>query len=589
MLTRRTPETLASGMFSPTKMSQATPSYLYSGLDSETRELQADLESLGGGNSRSANLGLHIIIDDIRGRRKSKILWQLDNFVGLRDPQMGDAAASTSMNYFSATSCHTVSELLSSSSSNVGNATRVKAIHEDLADWVLSGFNACLIGYGVRGSGKTLTLFGPKEHSSRFPKSLIRKTLEYLYAATAECDAIIGLSCWALKRNSIIDLCDDKDKSSGSHQTPRSANKLAIIECRDIKTALKVLHTSRARCVGAEAVESSQYLSDSERSHFFCRVTLFQPNSGGEPLRPGSRMGLVSHIHFVDLIGTTSIEERNFEKLSELDRECRREVALQHAAFIRVLQQMRTVSNKAVSETGVISKSPLQITSARDSKLTMMLAPLIQGNVKTSILLFMKDEESQYKHCKSALSSMKDINEIVSACYIPSQRVDKLSLEMRHPDRVLTPRPHYYGSIQKHWNDHAQPDTFRLSGAPLIELLDFQESTFDQRFHGYGAETVSPKEKVTSGYRTDDTNPNTDRVMDEFHELMESIQTTFGEDIALSTGGRLSAHRTENESVYSQDSTENCENDGKKSSFPPTEEPTLLSLAAEPMEVRIKL
>mgnify|MGYP001334539720 CR=1 FL=1 len=143
-----------------------TPSFLYSGLDQRTRSLQADLDELGGGDSRTANVDLHIVIDDIKGRRKSKILWQLDNFVGLRDPQMtSEASVSANMNYYSATTCQTISEVLSSDGNNCndssssgsqrGRGRPSKPLHVDIADWSLSGYNNCIISYGARGSGKT--------------------------------------------------------------------------------------------------------------------------------------------------------------------------------------------------------------------------------------------------------------------------------------------------------------------------------------------------------------------------------------------------------------------------------------------------
>ena len=109
------------------------PSFLYSGLDSRTMELQSELETLGGGDTRTAPMETNVIIDDLRGRTKSKILWQLDDFIGLRDPLAADTSTATSMNYFRVNSSQTISELLS-----IDNK---QPMHQEIAEWVLDGFN----------------------------------------------------------------------------------------------------------------------------------------------------------------------------------------------------------------------------------------------------------------------------------------------------------------------------------------------------------------------------------------------------------------------------------------------------------------
>ena len=88
----------------------------------------------------------------------------------------------------------------------------------------------------------------------------------------------------------------------------------------------------------------------------------------------------------------------------------------------------------------LLSVPPVRVTSARDSRLTMALAPLLQGNVKTNILLFMKDQESEYRYCKSALNSFKDLGEIVSACHM-NPGVALSSIDMKHADVLLPPEP----------------------------------------------------------------------------------------------------------------------------------------------------
>ena len=545
-----------------------TPSFLYSGLDQRTRSLQADLDELGGGDSRTANVDLHIVIDDIKGRRKSKILWQLDNFVGLRDPQMtSEASVSANMNYYSATTCQTISEVLSSDGNNCndssssgsqrGRGRPSKPLHVDIADWSLSGYNNCIISYGARGSGKTLTLFGPNAQSTRFPKCLCKRILEHLYSKD---NVTIGMSCWALRRNQVIDLCEDYGKSPRNNNNTKG---FAIIECMDIKTALQVLYSARAKCEGVEAIDPYNNLTDSKRAHFFLRITLYMPNEDDD------RIGKVSHIHMVDLIGTSPIENRSFNELSEDDKECRREVSSQHAALAKILQQMKSASERANTEgeTLITPTNPLQISSARDSKLTMMLAPLIQGNVRTSIMLFLKDHETQFKHSKSALMSLRDINETVSACYVNTTSIEKTSLEMRHPDRVLSPKPQYYSTLQKYWQSHGTQDN-KPSSTVLVDLLQSSQAHIQpnkptpqhskSKSPDQSEELQSLKEKAP---RVSQDDP----LMNDVHDLISCI------DVTVDDNGN-----DNDASSSSSSSSRNVSNS--------LEQPTLMSLAAEPME-----
>ena len=528
------------------------PSYLYSGLDQRTRNLQADLDALGGGDSRTANMGLHVVIDDIRGRRQSKILWQLDNFVGLRNPQMTSDASAASMSYFSATSCQTISEVLSSDSSgdirgNNKRGSSSKPIFLDIADWSLDGYNNCIIGYGARGSGKTLTLFGPNAHSTRFPKCLCKRILESLYTRD---NITIALSCWALRRNQVIDLCEDYGKSVSPSTSNDSKNRgFAMIECGDIKTALQVLYHARAKCGGVEATDPSNDLPDSKRAHFFLRITLFmatEEKCGGEET---NKKGRVSHIHIVDLVGTSPLENRKCNELNEQDKECRREISLQYAALAKVLQQMKSASDNANSEEEAIMTNPLQVSSARDSKLTMMLAPLIQGNVRTNIMLFLKDHEGQYKHCKSALMSLKDICETVSACHVNYHLVEKSSLEMRHPDRVLSPKPQYYSTLQKYWHTHGTADSVPPSAA-LIDLLQSSQAQYPK-----------PNSVTTSQKAISDS-------IDEHQSPKEEAPSSSQNGPLMNDYFELMAEKVV---------------DGMDKEAPGGE-PTLISLAAEPMD-----
>ena len=57
------------------------------------------------------------------------------------------------------------------------------------------------------------------------------------------------------------------------------------------------------------------------------------------------------------------------------------------------------------------------ITSARDSRLTALLAPLIQGNCKTSLYAFVRDGEAQYRTSSSVLDLCNGLTNITCPCH----------------------------------------------------------------------------------------------------------------------------------------------------------------------------
>jgi hypothetical protein len=68
------------------------------------------------------------------------------------------------------------------------------------------------------------------------------------------------------------------------------------------------------------------------------------------------------------------------------------------------------------AHTSTAGATIMKMTSARDSKLTTILAPIIQGNVKTSLLLFLQDGASHAAETYNLLNALNGVTEIISAC-----------------------------------------------------------------------------------------------------------------------------------------------------------------------------
>ena len=164
--------------------------------------------------------------------------------------------------------------------------------------------------------------------------------------------------------------------------------------------------------------------------------------------------GTVSYCYLVDLAGLVSTDNTAFHKLPEQEKITSRSTNLQLQCLLKVLGEMRALSTAAATNSltpaqaaltavrtlqqqqqhSAASKHPskqatssnyslstnaasiMKMTSARDSKLTTILAPIIQGNVKTSLMLFLDDGEAHAQEVYSLLNSLNGVTDIISAC-----------------------------------------------------------------------------------------------------------------------------------------------------------------------------
>jgi hypothetical protein len=131
-----------------------TPSFLYSALDEETQRLAGELARLGGGDATAVNIEVHAVLDDRLDRHENQTIWLNKASIDLRDALLpiGTPIAQCMKSYSLSGSCR-LQDILQYPSDHFIPV-------RELCDWVRSGFNASLITYGERSSGKTATLFG---------------------------------------------------------------------------------------------------------------------------------------------------------------------------------------------------------------------------------------------------------------------------------------------------------------------------------------------------------------------------------------------------------------------------------------------
>jgi len=474
-------------------MASGTSSYLYAGLDGETSELALEL----GRFEVTAVVNERLVPHD---KTHHKVLWVHGKTVGLRNASLPRATPSAdAMSYVS----------VSGSSSLAALVQRPQDSPLDphgIADWVLDGFNACVLAYGGRGDGKTLALFGadtppdlaepclgpnsvaPQTNarsSSCVTACVLRRLYEraglplaagtvvappHLSARRSGCGegdynavgrgTTIALSCWVVRASAVEDLLANpkpNPKSTplrgGAQPTEADSSGYAAVECGSLDAALAVVAAARSRAPGCALRpadgnnSSSTRTSEAARGHFFVRVLVHRSHihPQDKELQSSSSIGsnpnladLLSHLHIVDLLGHATPDlDPQYQRLSEPDRVARREQALQLQALHRTLGAIRMATGK-----GKLSRKGKQqqpaVTSGRDSVLTAQLAPLLQGNCRTSLLAFLRDGEGCYRGSKATLAAVAELAGVLQPCHRVSA-VPVAALGLLSTDTVLPP------------------------------------------------------------------------------------------------------------------------------------------------------
>jgi hypothetical protein len=168
--------------------------FAYAGIDSKTRELALELEALGGGDATLGTFEVHAVIDDrsmaddqgskdAHGlyKHEARTLWIHGKTIGIRDATKPRSRPSAEvMTYTDVTSSMRLQGALQDRNALLNKSSAA-------VDWVLHGYNACLIGYGPREVGKSLFFFGA--HNSKVsapyrPVSLATACLCTFHAST---------------------------------------------------------------------------------------------------------------------------------------------------------------------------------------------------------------------------------------------------------------------------------------------------------------------------------------------------------------------------------------------------------------------
>ncbi len=386
--------------------SSSSSSFQYVAPSAQTRAMDQQLRSLGG--SEAARVGTAGVwvrvappVAPQYGQEEPETAVGVDeNVVVVRDPREPiDAPTSQSYRRFRV-------------SGTFGPDASQTEVHDGIGvaevDWLFDGFNSTYVAFGEVGTGKTYSLFGGAGGERSWQDgglcgNILTELFQRVEAAEPS-SYVVGISCWEILNNDAV-----RDLLAYPVADTTSTNPSFInVRVNSRAAALKVLERAR---VGSHSWGYSNVDTDSEPfvalpnvGHSFVRLTLIDVSKRR-----------CSTLHMADLAGSQSLDRRMAPRAFQVTAEtakARKDINQQLLAFSRVIQEMADVSEGA----GATVASQAKLISARDSRLTQILGPIMGQNCRTIFLATVSAELDHYSDTVATLRTASRAVGIASPC-----------------------------------------------------------------------------------------------------------------------------------------------------------------------------
>uniref|UniRef100_A0A7S3T2C8 Kinesin motor domain-containing protein n=1 Tax=Emiliania huxleyi TaxID=2903 RepID=A0A7S3T2C8_EMIHU len=238
-------------------------------IPDELVELSAELEALGGGDTRVGEATVFCRVRPVERASEAPIVTvgSSGSHMLVRDPRTSDTTPAA----------HAVRRFRISPGGAIGGAAALAApvgrgatqsdvaasVGREALEWWLAGFNASVIAHGQTGAGKTYSLYGPAAavYAESVPPDamgLVPRLLGRVYeaieaAATSEDGAprlSLGVSCFEVRHASVVDLLAPEQRGGGGGGGGGggcAADDFVAVSAPELSDALSLLATAQRR------------------------------------------------------------------------------------------------------------------------------------------------------------------------------------------------------------------------------------------------------------------------------------------------------------------------------------------------------
>ena len=390
--------------------------------------LASELESLGGGDAR---VGVGASFALVRPTSGASVVATHGETILVRDPKCP-----------AHTPEHDAVRRFSATASPVGSAEVFASVGAPALDSLLDGFSTAIVAMGEAGAGKSHALFGPDGVAEPERHGLCPRLLaELCDVVKARSSLTLGIACWEVRHDRVVDLlrAGGPDGQQAAAAAAGGPHPYVLVHAPTIREAHRLLSLARARSMAAPLALATAAVP--ARASLFIRLALHD-----------AERECLASLYVVDLVGTaplpTASEAAALAALmtnsSMAPSESgtaqppvtpgmvvaeRRGLNRQHAAVNRMLAELGALGDGSDSQ---------QALGARDSRLTLQLAPLLVGSCRTQLLACV---HSATDHFPETCATLRAASHAL-ALRAPCLRLTNLPLADMHllpPQAVLPP------------------------------------------------------------------------------------------------------------------------------------------------------
>lgn len=294
-------------------------------------------------------------------------------------------------------------------------------------DWFWEGYSASVVAFGQSQTGKSYSLFHGKYDTRLEEQGVFFRIIQELYSrihhSSAPDQYRVGISYWDVFKNDTIDVLAPLFDSKS---TIASNQSFTVVQSPSMSEFMSIIKFGRANSNNWKRTQGYRYAHQNEydylpnRSHSFIRIALYD-----------TKEKKLSTLHFVDMVGWQPLNPNPAStKKDNFDQDVEKRINSQQlASFSKVVTELARLDSDDVGGSRLIS--------AKESKLTQYLGPLLAKNSKTFLLTTISPLTEDYLDTVNTLRVATRALSIATSCNKLLVSEDDIQWKLVPEDKVL--------------------------------------------------------------------------------------------------------------------------------------------------------
>jgi len=340
------------------------------------------------------------------------------------------------------------------------NTISTNEVFEELGEKVIwnsmEGYNGCIFCYGQTGSGKTFTMHGNRKTNPGIVPLSTNSVFGYIQQSCNR-EFLLRCSYIELYNECVNDLLNPNNINLSIQEDKNKGVKIVGLT-EEVCTSINQVHSILYMGEANKQIASTNFNQRSSRSHSIFRI-IVESKSKEDP----TDLTLAT-LNLIDLAGSESASAHNAEAVKSRSRE-----------MMYINRSLLTLGTVIMRLSDKHNSAPIPF---RDSKLTRLLRPALQGNSKVVIICNISPSASSYDESLSTLKfaqRAKKVKQVLSK----NEVLDSKVLIMRYEaeiNRLKNQLAATESKLEKESNEeYLKAEIEKLTGE-VLNMKDEKES-----------------------------------------------------------------------------------------------------------------